>query len=111
MLLIDVGHTQSHHQTKEQEGGFGGLSPPNKAPSPPKLKYETLQNKWVWFSQILECQSSLHKHKKVPLLLLKTFWQQFWSHYFSVNSVYVEWYRKMQNDLYLGALVYVTTVM
>ena len=43
--VVDVGHTQSHHQTKEQEGGFGGLSPPNKAPSPPKLKYETLQNK------------------------------------------------------------------
>jgi len=23
-------------------GGFGGLNPPNKAPSPPKFKYETL---------------------------------------------------------------------
>jgi len=25
-----------------RHGGFGGLSPPNTAPIPPKLKYETL---------------------------------------------------------------------
>jgi len=44
------------------EGGFGGLRPPNKAPSPPKLKYATLEIGGV-FIKFSECQAPLHKHK------------------------------------------------
>jgi len=29
-------------QSRRHGGAFGGLAPPNKAPSPPKLNHETL---------------------------------------------------------------------
>jgi len=39
MLCLDV----IAHGSAVATGGFGGLRPPNKAPNPPKLKYEALQ--------------------------------------------------------------------
>jgi len=52
LLLTDfhVSRTASPVAT----GGFGMLSPPNNAPSPPKLKYENYI--LVEFCQFLQCQ-------------------------------------------------------
>jgi len=46
-------------------GGFGGLSPPNEAPTTPKLKYLTLQISGVF----------TNFSSQAPLL--KTFWRRF----------------------------------
>ena len=53
-------------------GGFGGLNPPNKAPSPPNLymKHHNL----VEFLSNLNVKSPLHK-RKAPLLT--PFWRRF----------------------------------
>jgi len=42
-------------------GGFGGLTPPNKAFNPPKLNPKALQINDFW--QFLECQGAPHKRK------------------------------------------------
>jgi len=53
-------------------GRFGGLSPPNRAPRPLKLKYETLEINGVLSN--FQCQAPLYKSKSP---LLKTFWRRF----------------------------------
>ena len=72
---------QGHLQSRRHGGGFGGLAPPNKAPSPPKLKHEHYKS--VEILSILECLAPPHKPKALPQKrkapLLKTFWRRFWS--------------------------------
>ena len=61
--------------------GFGGLSAPNKAPSPQTDTWSTV---YQWsFCQFLECQGPPQK-RKAPLL--KTFWQRFWWKYLKLFS-------------------------
>jgi len=52
-------------------GTLVGLAPPNKSPSPPKLKYETPWGSGTFVK--FECQAPPHKRKA----LLTTFWQRF----------------------------------
>jgi len=75
------------HTVPSPRGGFGGLSPPNKAPSPRKLKYETLY-KLVEVLSNLNVKPSLHERKAPPPIDNTTTqfcWYntttQFWTHW------------------------------
>jgi len=53
--------------------GFGGLSPPNKAPSPPKLKRETIQIRRILINLIMSSPTRTNakpprQNCKAPLL-------------------------------------------
>jgi len=63
-----------------RHGGFGALSYPNKAPSPPNWNkcYKSVE-----FCQFSECQAQLYK-REAPLL--KTFWTVHWNIYESIQS-------------------------
>jgi len=75
---IKTGVSQSRHH-----GGFSGLSPPNKVPSPPN--WNVKHYRWN-FGKFYNVKSPPHKHKALPqnckALLLKTFWRRFWSELF-----------------------------
>jgi len=69
-VLLQLQTTQLHIYTLPQQsapvatGGFGGLSPPNKAPSPFRLKHNISVEFWSIFrmsSPTAQTQSSLLK--------------------------------------------------
>jgi len=58
------------------KGTFGGLAPPNTAPSPPKLNYEAYKSMKFLSHFRMSSPPPLNK-RKAPLL--NTFWRRFWS--------------------------------
>jgi len=67
--------------------GFGGFNPQNTAPSPHKLKYETLYISGIFVK--FECQAPLHERKaplhKCKAHLLTTFWRRFCMYPFRIS--------------------------
>jgi len=72
-------------------GYVPGLALSNKAPSSPKLKYETVYVSGIFVK--FECQARLHERKASPhrreAPLLTTFWRLFWFNgYMRQNTCY-----------------------
>jgi len=90
-------HIQHTKQSRRHWGALVGLAPPNNAPSPPKLKYETLYISGIFVK--FECQAPLHKRqapsyqRKAPLLT--AFWRRFWYEMLACSA-------KVQQNQFIG---------